>query len=274
MAGEPSYVRKADWAEKHLIDLTFMLAAFADKHPYQVTDPIENKRGQRICYLEFTETPDPDIGLIAGDIIYNLRAAFDYLIGSLVPSGERSKVLCPVLHEPVWDIPHITTENPERTKNRERWYSLTHHIRNTDAIAVLKELMPLDSRRQPPKEHPLDLINRLSNKDRHQRLPILTWGIGDVRPKAVLKGSGGIVPMRIAAPDWDPNRQGYKNNAAIPVPDGVAYVKLRGTPVILIRIGEERSNFRLPGVFWDMLNWLRKDAVLNLGPYSRLTRIR
>jgi hypothetical protein len=183
MAGEPSYVRKADWAEKHLIDLTFMLAAFADKHPYQVTDPIESKRGQRICYLEFTETPDPDIGLIAGDIIYNLRAAFDYLIGSLVPPGERSKVLCPVLREPVWDIPHVTTENPERTKNRERWYSLTHHIRDTDAIAVLKELMPLDSRRQPPKEHPLDLINRLSNKDRHQRLPILTWGIGDVRPQ-------------------------------------------------------------------------------------------
>jgi hypothetical protein len=263
----PSYIRKANRAEQHIIDLTQRLAVFAGKHPYTVTDPVKNKRGERFSYLEFTESPDHDVGLIAGDIIYNLRASFDYLVGSLVPSGERSKVLCPVLHEPVWEIPHVTTENKQRTKDRERWHSLTRHVRSTDAIVVLKDLMPLDSRRKPPEEHPLDLINRLSNKDRHQRLPIITWGLGQVRAKVVLKGSGQIVPAEI--PGWNPTHRGFKNNASIPVPDGVVYVKLRGTPVVLIRIGEERSNFIIPGVFWDMLNWLRNEAFSRLGSYSK-----
>jgi hypothetical protein len=266
-ADEPSYVRKANWAELHIIDLILRLAVFAAKHPYAATDPVKNKRGERFCRLEFTESPDPEVGLIAGDIIYNLRTSFDYLIGSLVPSSERSKVLCPVLHEPVWEIPYVSTENKERTKNRDRWHSLAHHIRRTEAIAALKELMPLESRRQAPKEHALDLINRLSYKDRHQRLPILTWGLSDVRPKAVMKGSGRIVPVTL--PGIDLSREGIKNNAPIPVPDKVVYVKLRGTPVVLIRIGEERHNFRIPGVFWEMLNWLRTEAFPQLGPYSR-----
>ena len=47
MVADPSYVRKADWAEKHLIDLTMRLTAFAAKHPYAVTDPVKHKRGQR-----------------------------------------------------------------------------------------------------------------------------------------------------------------------------------------------------------------------------------
>ena len=270
MTGEPSYIRKADWAEQHIVELTLLLSAFAAKHPYAVTDPVTNKRGERFSTLEFTEDPHPDVGLIAGDIIYNLRASFDYLIGSLAPSGERSRVLCPVLHEPVWEIPYITTENKERTKNRERWFSLTRHIRSTDAIAALKELMPLESRRQPPKEHALDLINRLSNKDRHQRLPILTWGLGDVSAKVVLRGSGQIIPSTIADVS-DSSRQGVRSNARIPVPDRAVYVKLSGTPVVLIRIGEERYNFRIPEVFWEMLTWLRKEAFPRLAPYSRST---
>ena len=116
-------------------------------------------------------------------------------------------------------------------------------------------------------EDALDLINRLSNKDRHQRLPVITWGLGDVRSSVVLKGSGQIVPTKIAGPG--PAHRGFKNNASIPIPDGVVYVKLRGTPVVLIRIGEERSNFRIPGVFWEMLNWLRTEAFPRLEPYSR-----
>ncbi len=76
MADKPSYIRKADRAEEHIFNLTVCLGAFAAKHPYTVTDPIKNKRGERFCYLEFTEAPDPDIDLIAGEIIYNLRASF------------------------------------------------------------------------------------------------------------------------------------------------------------------------------------------------------
>lgn len=268
MHDEPSYVRKANRAEEHIIQLTLLLGFFADKHPYIISDPIRGRRGKRFSYLRFTEEPDPDIALLVGDAIYNLRASFDYLIGSLVPFGQRSKVLCPILREPVWDIPYVAGEDKQRTKDRERWYSLTHHIKSVDAIEALKDLMPLDSRLKAPEQHPLDLINRLSNKDRHQRLPIITWGLGDVRPRVVLRGSGQVVSAKIA--DWDnPQYRGFKNNAPIPVPDNVAYVKLRGVPVVLVRIGDERSNFRIPYVFWEILRWLRNEAFPRLAPYSK-----
>jgi hypothetical protein len=267
MTPEPSYVRKADWAEKHLIDLTLRLALFAAKHPYEVVDPVKGKRGERFSRLVFTEGPDPDIGLIAGDVAYNLRASFDYLIGSLVPSSARSSVLCPILREPVWEIPHVSTENKELTKSRDRWRSLTRHIGSEGAIAALKELMPLDSRRLPPQVHALDVINRLANKDRHQRLPILTWGLADARATGVMRRSGEIRPLSI--PDTDPLRHGIRNKALIPVPDGVAYVKLRGTAVVLIRVGQEWENFRIPESFWVALNWLRNEAFPAIAPFSR-----
>lgn len=105
MSAEPSYLRKADWAEQHLVELSKRVLAFMASEPYEVTDPIEGKLGQRAARLVFTDQPDPDIALIAGDVLYNLRTAFDYLVCSLVPPSERSKVLCPLLHQPVWDIP-------------------------------------------------------------------------------------------------------------------------------------------------------------------------
>lgn len=265
MTEDPSYVRKADRAEQHMFDLAISLGIFAAKEPYVVTDPVKTKRGDRVSYLKFTEYPDPDVVLIAGDVIYNLRASFDYLIGSLVPSGERSRVLCPTLHEPVWEIPHVSAENKQRTKDRDRWNSLTRHIRSTDAITALKELMPLESRREPPKEHPLDLINRFSNKDRHQRLPVITWGLKDAEAKVVLKGSGQIVPAKMVG--LVSLHTGIRDNALIPVPDRVAYVKIKGTPVVLTRIGEH--TFIIPGVFSEMLNWLRTEAFPRLGQYSR-----
>jgi hypothetical protein len=92
MSAEPSYLRRADWAEQHLMELSKRVFAFMAGEPYEVTDPIEGRRGQHTARLVFTEQPDPDITLIAGDVLYNLRTAFDYLVGSLVAPSERSKV--------------------------------------------------------------------------------------------------------------------------------------------------------------------------------------
>jgi hypothetical protein len=138
MSTEPSYVRKADWAEQHLLELSKRVLAFMASKPYEVTDPVEVKRGQHTARLVFTDQPDPDIALIAGDVLYNLRTAFDYLVGSLVPPSARSKVLCPLLHEPVWDIPHSEGESNELTRNREKWTSLTGHIKSDEAVEILK----------------------------------------------------------------------------------------------------------------------------------------
>ncbi len=268
MSTDPSYVRKADWAEKHLVELSRRVLSFMNSDPYEVTDPVADKHRKRSARLQFTAVPDPDIALIAGDVIYNLRAAFDYLIGSLVPSSYRSKALCPVLHEPVWDIPPADGENEELKRSRGKWNSLTSRINSPEAIEALKELMPFDSRARPPLMHPLDVINWLSNKDRHQQVSVIAWGLGDVKGKVILKG-GTVVPAEF--PDSDFTYRGFKDGADIPVDDKVVYVKLRGTPVVVIRVSEKAGNLLLPYGLLTVLEWLRNEAIAKLGPYSRAT---
>ncbi len=184
----------------------------------------------------------------------------------MVPPGQRSKVLCPLLHEPVWDIPQAEGENNERTTNREKWESLTRRIKSDDAIEIIKDLMPLDSVAQPPNMHALDLLNRLSNKDRHRDLSVIAWGLGAARAKVVMRGSGQIVPAQF--PSFDFTHRGFKDGADIPIDKNVAYVKLRGTPVVVIHVSDQWGNVLMPAAFWTVLEWLRKEAIAKLGPHS------
>jgi len=269
MSAEPSYLRKADWAEQHLMELSKRVLAFVASEPYGVTDPIEGKRGRRTARLVLTDQPDSDIALIAGDVLYNLRTAFDYLVGSLVPPSERSKILCPLLHEPVWDIPHTEGENTELTRNREKWESLTRRVKSDEAVEILKDLMPLDARTPLPTMHPLDLLNRLSNRDRHRQLSVIAWGLGDARAKVVMKGSGEIWPAQF--PDFDFTYRGFRDGADIPIDKNVAYVKLRGTPVVVMQVNDQWGNVLLPFGLRSILEWLRNEAISKLAPYSLST---
>ena len=269
MSAEPSYLRKADWAEQHLMELGKRVLAFMASEPYEVTDPIEGKRGRRTARLVFTDQPDPDIALIAGDVLYNLRTAFDYLVGSLVTPSERSKILCPLLHEPVWDIPHTEGESTELTRNREKWESLARRVKSDEAVEILKDLMPLDARTPSPTMHPLDLLNRLSNRDRHRQLSVIAWGLGDARAKVVMKGSGEIRPAQF--PDFDFTYRGFRDGAGIPIDKNVAYVKLRGTPVVVMQVNDQWGNVLLPFGLRSILEWLRNKAISKLAPYSLST---
>jgi hypothetical protein len=246
--------------------LSKRVLAFMASEPYEVTDPIEGKRGRRTARLVFMGQPDPDIALIAGDVLYNLRTAFDYLVGSLVPPSERSKVLCPLVHEPVWDIPQTEGESTELTRNREKWESLTRRIKSDEAVEILKGLMPLDARTPPPTMHPLDLLNRLSNRDRHRQLSVIAWGLGDARAKVVMKRSGEIRPAQF--PDFDFTYRGFRDGADIPIDKNVAYVKLRGTPVVVMQVNDQWGNVLLPFGLMTILEWFRNKAVAKLARYS------
>jgi hypothetical protein len=64
--------------------------------------------------------PDHRLPLIAGDVVYNLRAGLDHLACALVSVSDRSHVMFPILIESVWDIPVQDAENQQGTKNRQR----------------------------------------------------------------------------------------------------------------------------------------------------------
>ena len=163
-------------------------------------------------------------------------------------------------------MPPVPGENNELTRNREKWQSLTNRVKSDEAIGILKDLMPLDSRAQPPSMHALDLLNRLSNRDRHRQLSVIAWGLGDARAKVVMRGNGEIRPAQF--PDFDFTYKGFQDGAAIPIDKNVAYVKLRGTPVVVMRVSGQWGNILLPFGLSMILDWLRNEAISKVARYS------
>jgi hypothetical protein len=258
-----SFSRKMVRAANHIDELAGILAAFAERHPYEVTVRTDRK-GKHVHRFEFTEAPPADIPLIVGDVLYNLRSGFDHLIGALVPRSQRSKVLFPLLTEPVWDIPPSKGENEDLRRNREKWESLTKKIKHPDAIPILQGLQPLTSKRVPPLMHPLDLLNKLSNKDRHQDLPVVLAGLDEPKVKLVMRGTGEIRPVGVVLSG---PYSGMADKAVIPVDEKVAYVKVRGTAVAVVRFDAENTNALLPDRLIQIMNWIVVEAIGPLAPY-------
>lgn len=260
---EWSFSRKMIRASRHLTELDAILVDFADRHPYEVIRT-RDRTGKYTHRFAFTEEPPQDIPLIAGDILYNLRSGFDHLIGALVPRSQRSKVLFPIVTEPVWDIPRTDGENEELRKNREKWESLVRKIKHPEAVPILQGLQPLTSKRIPPMMHPLDILNKLSNKDRHQQLSVILAGLDNARISLVMKGSGQIHRVRV---ELSGPYSGLANGAELPVNDDVAYVKIRGIAVAVIRFDAENTNILLPARLTQILEWILTEAIGPLYPY-------
>jgi len=232
----PSFSAKVTRAKKHLVDLKCEVDRFADTHPYAVAEAVEGKRKRKTRRLEFTASPaNTDIPVIAADAIYNLRSSLDHLMSSLVPKRDRRSVMFPIYFEGVWE-PSVPGEHQERVKQRARWASDTKTLPD-GAITVLKALQPPDDGGDTDNEtSPIRLINRLSNRDRHEKLPVI---------------AGGLATMRITftEPDGTPHGgpanpdEGWvvKNHAQIlDIPDDAMDVKIEGTPVVGIQIGVKR----------------------------------
>ena len=83
MVGEtPPHGRQFDRAERHIEVLEAILFTFVQRHPYEVRQTVVD--GREVNRFHFTEDPDPEIPLIVGDILLNLRSGFDHVIAALV----------------------------------------------------------------------------------------------------------------------------------------------------------------------------------------------
>jgi hypothetical protein len=258
-----SFTRKILRAGRHLEELSEVLNDYADRHPYEIVRT--ERRGKYVHTFTVTEAPPDEIPLIVGDVLYNLRSGFDHLIGALVQRSQRSKVLFPIVHEPVWSITPKDGENADRTRNREKWDSLTAKISNPAAVPVLQTLQPIPSNLPPaPGMHVLDILNKLSNKDRHSELSVIVTGMHDPKFKLIMRG--GQPRDADDGQMFGPNK-GMKDQAELPVGDDVAYVKVRGKVITAVRIPSRQTQVLLPDSLASMLQWMTSQAILPLAPY-------
>lgn len=229
---EPSYLQKIERAEKHLIDLDAAVGRFNDLHPYTVAKAVEGKKKKVVWRLEFTADPaDTDIPLIAADAIYNLRSCLEHLMGALVPNKERTSAEFPIFFEGVWDA-IVPGEDQQRIKSRLRWASVVKSL-SPDAVAILKSLQPDDT---GGDKSCLRIINRLSNKDRHRKLPVVASGLRNVTISGETPGAG---PWEGRIEETFTGQMIADNQAVLStIPDGAVNVKIEGTPAVSVRLAE------------------------------------
>ena len=75
---------KIERAKKHILDLEIARDRFIETEPYVIEPERDPQTGNYLFRVTKLQPPPHDLGLIAGDVIHNLRSALDHLAYQLV----------------------------------------------------------------------------------------------------------------------------------------------------------------------------------------------
>src|ERR1051325_3198101 len=94
---------KVERAKQHLRDLEVVRNSFINGNSYRIEREYHQQAGHNIYRVFDIQTPPAEIGLLAGDVIHNLRSALDHLAYQLVyvNGAAHSKQTA----FPIWDNP-------------------------------------------------------------------------------------------------------------------------------------------------------------------------
>jgi hypothetical protein len=102
---ETSSYLKLQWALHHLETLQAAVDGFLSRQPYPVRSDPDAESGGVLYRAVIPEQPDPSIGLMIGDVVHNLRAVFDHLVGECVVlngGAATDDTAFPVSHDAEW----------------------------------------------------------------------------------------------------------------------------------------------------------------------------
>ena len=75
---------KVERAKQHLRDLEVARDSFIKSKPYRIESKPDPQTGYNVFYITDLQATPAEIGLVAGDVIHNLRSALDHLAYQLV----------------------------------------------------------------------------------------------------------------------------------------------------------------------------------------------
>jgi len=105
---------RVEWAKKHLAELEQRIESFIDTGPYKVEkkpDP-EDSKALRYYVTSVPSGQPIDIPLIAGDVLFNLRAALDHLAYQLVlANGVTDENILRRTYFPIFDSAKACAKN-------------------------------------------------------------------------------------------------------------------------------------------------------------------
>jgi len=259
----PSYVAKVTRAKEHLIDLKSAVDQYTASDPYAMSERVEGKKKRRVRRLAFTEDPaNTEIPIIAADVIYNLRSSLDHLMSALVANKDRGSAMFPIFFDGVWEA-IVPGENQQRVKERTRWASDIKTLPD-GAVALLKQLQPTDGSGNDTEVNMLTLVNRLSNRDRHEKLPVVAAGMRYMIVRYTLPDGTARVGKGI--PDADSI---FQDQAKLDIPDHTMNVEIKGIPVVAISVGNEQRYIEIPDRLGVAVRYIEEQIVPRFIPFVR-----
>jgi hypothetical protein len=200
MAGHPlrDPLLKLERARMHFVELREKADAFLATEPYAWSMEAEERangtREYRVS-ASVDDYPPIELGLIAGDVVQNLRAALDQLIWTNSEASKRDERT---------GFPIYVTEKKYRANAPSKVRGIPE-----DGVAIIERSQPFQMGTRADA-HPLAMLQRLSNADKHrtllpvavvqQRAPALVgygeWKVEeyhyfDPTPQAAIGRSGG-----------------------------------------------------------------------------------
>lgn len=251
LTARPSFDLKLDRAEQHLSEIGRSISDYVGSHPYEVLSSRPTKRRRNPYQLTFTSQPDEMLGVVVGDFIHNVRSSLDHLAAALVPRARRNSVMFPVLWPGVWE-PAVPDEDEQRRKERANWITYTTEM-DPAAVEVLKQLQPNRPRHDKGRLEGHSMpglvgLNRLSNHDKHSKLPVVSVAL--LQPTFVGESNGEQITF---SPTNLGEREALPDGAEFVLPDGVTNVSVFGSPQVAVKISHQEVGYWLPGVFEMLL---------------------
>jgi hypothetical protein len=157
-------------AETHRKAAADVWNGFIKDHPYDFT--LDHQGEGRFLLRVFQQLPTPpEMAVLIGEWLYNLRCALDYCVyaTAVSVSGQDPPPGQGVLQFPIYG------SEVEFRKNEYRLKPLAEHQRT-----LLEVMQPY--KHPDPDTSALAWINRLARIDRHRRLTVMTSYMAEMRP--------------------------------------------------------------------------------------------
>lgn len=247
-------------AEHHFEDLRQLVDRYRDGHHYRavgVAPPKKRPTHWRFV-LEITEPPDPQIAIVFGDFLFNVRSALDHVAVACAPPARKRSAGFPLYQE--------RPEGPEAIK----FESMTRGM-PPEARAVIEFEQPYNLRNRssdvrPESAEALHALSSLQDADKHRSMVVLVSGI--TNPQVQISWAGeamGILTPRYVAPGEELVRYDEIGDR---IPYAEVTVDVRGVPEVAVKISGQ-DDFGLLRVAGGILGRVRDRVIPSLEPFAR-----
>ncbi len=201
---------KIDRAGEYLEELHKEVEAYLDGRPYEVVrEPREGGNPLLICKVN--RLPPLRLSVLLGDFLHNLRSSLDHLAWQLVLANGGTPdtgTSFPVFEK--------RRDFKKFKKNRETTTGVVGEVAG-EAADLIEGLQPYNNAAGSPREHPLWILSKLNNIDKHRQFNIAILNTSEVVQVDLLTADGTGIYMTLQFPNEVGKNKPIEDGASVGV---------------------------------------------------------